>query len=162
MTALTIGEGSVVAGRFRLVRELGRGGMGSVWLAHHVGLDTPCAVKFIHAQVAMQPDVRARFEREAKAVAQLRSPHVVQVHDYGEWEGLPYFAMEYLEGEDLGRRLKRVGRLGAQDTVLLVSQIARALTKAHGAGLVHRDLKPENVFLVHDEDHEIAKVVDFG
>lgn len=159
---MQLAEGKIIADRFRLVRELGVGGMGSVWLAHHVGLDTPCAVKFIHAEVAAMPDIRARFEREAKAAAQLRSSHVVQILDYGVWDGFPYIAMEFLEGEDLGERLKRCGRLSAHETVLIISQIARALTKAHAAGLIHRDLKPENIFLVPEDDHEIAKVLDFG
>jgi serine/threonine-protein kinase len=159
---LQLAEGKIIADRFRLVRELGVGGMGSVWLAHHVGLDTPCAVKFIHAEVATMPDIRARFEREAKAAAQLRSSHVVQILDYGVWDSVPYIAMEFLEGEDLGERLKRCGRLSPHETVLIISQVARALTKAHAAGLIHRDLKPENIFLVPEDDHEIAKVLDFG
>jgi serine/threonine-protein kinase len=78
------------------------------------------------------------------------------------WESFPYIAMEYLEGEDLGQRIKRKGRLSPQETVLIMSQVARALTKAHAAGLIHRDLKPENIFLVPEDDHEIAKVLDFG
>jgi serine/threonine-protein kinase len=159
---LQLAEGKIIAERFRLVRELGVGGMGSVWLAHHVGLDTPCAVKFIHGEVQAMPDIRARFEREAKAAAALRSSHVVQILDYGVWDGFPYIAMEYLEGEDLGQRIKRRGRLSPQETVLIISQVARALTKAHAAGLIHRDLKPENIFLVPEDDHEIAKVLDFG
>lgn len=159
---MQLAEGKIIAERFRLVRELGVGGMGSVWLAHHVGLDTPCAVKFIHGEVQAMPDIRARFEREAKAAAALRSSHVVQILDYGVWDGFPYIAMEYLEGEDLGQRIKRKGRLSPQETVLIISQVARALTKAHAAGLIHRDLKPENIFLVPEDDHEIAKVLDFG
>src|SRR5262249_15080983 len=117
---------------------------------------------FIHAEVLATPGVKARFEREAKIAAQLRSPHVVQVLDYGIWEGAPYIAMEYLDGEDLGHRLHRVGRLTARETVGVVGQIARALGKAHAAGLVHRDLKPENVFLVRDDEGELVKVLDFG
>jgi serine/threonine-protein kinase len=136
--------------------------MGSVWLADHIGLDTLCAVKFIHADLAGHPEVRARFEREARAAALIKSPHVVQVIDYGESDGVPYFAMEYLEGEDLARRLDRGGRLSPSETVSVVAQIARALTKAHAAGLVHRDLKPENVFLTGDADQPLVKVLDFG
>ena len=155
-------RGTVIANRFRLVRQLGCGGMGMVWSAQHVGLDTPCALKFIHEESAWDANHRARFEREAKVVAQLRSPHVVQVVDYGVHEDVPYIAMELLLGEDLGCRLARVGRLSAQETVTIVTQIARALSKAHTAELVHRDLKPENVFLVPDDDGEIVKVLDFG
>jgi serine/threonine-protein kinase len=159
---LQLAQGTVIAGRFRLVQALGRGGMGEVWLAHHTALDTPCAVKFIHAHVAAVAETRARFEREAKVIAQMRSPHVVQVLDYGECDGMPYIAMEYLEGEDLGRRLKRLGRLSPIDTYVVLAQVARALSKAHAAGLVHRDLKPENIFLVQDDEQELVKILDFG
>jgi serine/threonine-protein kinase len=155
-------QGLVIAQRFRLVRELGRGGMGSVWLAHHTSLDTPCAVKFINPEAMSLPEIRQRFEREAKAAASLRSVNVVQIIDYGHSEVGPYIAMEHLEGEDLAARLVRRGRLSPPETVEIVANVARALAKAHAAGLVHRDLKPENVFLVRDEDREIVKVLDFG
>ena len=85
--------------------------MGSVWLAHHLGLDIPCAVKFIEGEYAQMAEAQARFGREAKAAAALRSPHVVQILDHGVWQGTPYMAMELLEGEDLGKRLTRVGRM---------------------------------------------------
>jgi serine/threonine protein kinase len=153
--------GSIVAERYQLERPLRQGGMGAVWLAHHVALRIPCAVKFIHATTDA-PEARARFEREAIAAAQLRSPHVVQILDHGVWHGMPYIAMELLEGEDLRTRLHRVGRLPPAEVHAIITQIARALAKAHGNGLVHRDLKPANVFLVPDDDREIAKVLDFG
>jgi serine/threonine-protein kinase len=152
----------VVAERFRLNRLLGRGGMGSVWHATHLGLDVPCAVKFIEGEYAQLPEAQSRFEREAKAAASLRSPHVVQILDHGVWQGTPYIAMELLDGEELGKRLQRLGRLSPHDVLKIVSQVSRALTKAHAIGIVHRDLKPENIFLVHDDDREIAKVLDFG
>ncbi len=155
-------EGAVIADRFRLIRLLGEGGMGEVWAAQHASLDIPCAVKFIHAESADNPDVRARFEREAKAAAQLRSSNVVQILDYGVYEATPYIAMEYLDGEPLNARLKRRGRLDAHETVRIIAGVGKALTKAHAAGIVHRDLKPENVFLVPDDDAEVAKVLDFG
>jgi len=159
---LELKQGAIVATRFRLVRELGKGGMGAVWLAQHTALDIPCAVKFIHAQAAQNPEARARFEREAKAAAALRSPFVVQILDHGVCDGTPYIAMEFLEGEPLNVRLLRVGRLDARETFRVISQVGRALSKAHSVGVVHRDLKPENVFLVSDEDTEITKVLDFG
>ncbi len=155
-------EGAVIADRFRLVRLLGKGGMGEVWAAQHASLDIPCAVKFIHAESADNPDVRARFEREAKAAAQLRSSNVVQILDYGVYEATPYIPMEYLEGEPLNARLKRRGRLDAYETVRIIAGVGKALTKAHAAGIIHRDLKPENIFLVPDDDSEVAKVLDFG
>jgi serine/threonine-protein kinase len=154
--------GKVVADRFRLIRLLGQGGMGSVWLAWDTSLDTPCAIKFILDTAAESEEMRSRFEREAKSAAQLHSPNVVQVLDHDICEGTPYIAMEFLDGEDLGQRLKRVGRLSPHQTVAILSQVAKALTKANAAGLVHRDLKPANIFLVPDEDQVLAKVLDFG
>lgn len=159
-------ENMVVADRFRLVRMIGKGGMGSVWQAHHLSLDMSCAVKFIEGELANVAEAHARFEREAKAAAQLKSPHVVQILDHGVWQGMPYIAMELLEGEDLGKRL---GSLHAQGKKLspfevgaIMQQVCRALSKAHAAGVVHRDLKPDNIFLVKDDDREIVKILDFG
>jgi hypothetical protein len=152
----------VVAERFRLIRQLGQGGMGSVWLATHLALDIPCAVKFIEGEIAQLPEAQQRFEREAKAAAQLRSPHVVQILDHGVFEGTPYIAMELLDGEDFGKRLQRIGRMAPNDVLRIIGQVCRALTRAHGVGIVHRDLKPDNIFLVPDDDREIAKVLDFG
>lgn len=155
-------EGVLVAGRYRLVRKLGAGGMGAVWLAHDISLDSACALKLIDDDKAQSEEVRVRFEREARAAAQLRGAHVVDVFDHGEWEGTLYIAMEYLEGEDLGARLERVGVLDPATTYRIVAHVARALVRAHASGIVHRDLKPENIFLVQGDDEEIAKVLDFG
>src|SRR5262249_4136608 len=151
---------TVVAERFRLIRQLGAGGMGAVWLAQNMGLGIPCAVKFILGEPS--PEMRARFEREARAAAAVRSPNVGHVLDGGILDGTPSMAMEYLEGEDLAHRLKRCGTLSLPETAFIMGQVARALSRAHTAGLVHRDLKPENIFLVRDEDREVAKVLDFG
>jgi serine/threonine-protein kinase len=104
----------------------------------------------------------ARFEREAKAAAQIRSAHVVQILDHGTFHGTPYIAMELLEGEDLGRRLGRTHRMSPHDVAAIVTHVSRALSKAHAMEIVHRDLKPENVFLALDDDRELAKVLDFG
>jgi serine/threonine-protein kinase len=155
-------EGLKVADRFRLVRELGRGGMGAVWLAEHTGLDVLCAIKLIDARGRESTELRARFEREAKAAAQLKSRHVVQILDYGVWQDIPYIAMEYLQGEDLAQRIQRMVRLPLSETLRIVSQVCRALTRAHAADIVHRDLKPENIYLAREDDTEVAKVLDFG
>jgi serine/threonine protein kinase len=156
-------ENMVVADRFRLVRMVGRGGMGSVWQAIQVGLDRPCAVKFIEGELASVAEAHARFEREAKAAAQLNSPNVVQIYEHGVWQGHPYIAMELLEGEDLGKRLTSSGgRLPARDVTFVVQQVCRALSRAHHAGVVHRDLKPDNIFVVKDDDRDIVKILDFG
>ena len=156
-------ENMVVADRFRLVRMIGRGGMGSVWQAMHLGLDTPCAVKFIEGELANVAEAHARFEREAKAAAQLRHPNVVQIFDHGVWQGRPYIAMELLEGEDLGKWLsKNGGRITPPEVNFVIQQVCRALGRAHQAGVVHRDLKPDNIFVVKDDDRDIVKILDFG
>ena len=139
-------EGVEVGGRYRLVRKLGVGGMGTVWLAQDLLLDSSCALKLIDDDKAESEEVRIRFGREAKVAAQLRGPHVVDVFDHGEWSGIPYIAMEFLDGEDLGTRLERVKVLDPEATYRIVAHVARALEKAHAFGIVHRDLKPENIF----------------
>jgi len=145
-----------------MVRELGRGGMGSVWLAHHLSLDVPCAVKFVDEKLA-SPALLRRFEAEARAAARLKGPHVVQILDHGVWEGTPYIAMELLEGEDLAARLHGTSRLSLGETATIVTHVARALMRAHATGVVHRDLKPANIFLTHDDEGTlVAKVLDFG
>ncbi len=154
--------GSIIADRYCLLRKLGAGGMGSVWLAHDQSLDSQCAVKLVDPEKAADEEVRIRFEREAKAAAQIRGANVVDIFDHGIWEGTPFIVMEYLEGEDLGARLDREGALDTEQTYQIVSQVARALVRAHAAGIVHRDLKPENIFLVPGDDQEVAKVLDFG
>ncbi len=157
-----LGQGSTVAGKYRLERLIGRGGMGSVWAARHLQLDTLVAIKFIDA-VTDIGDARVRFEREARAAAQLRSPHVVQILDHGiDEEERPYIAMELLEGEDLGERLRRTPRLSLQATATIITQASKALRRAHESGVIHRDLKPGNIFLARFDDDEVVKLLDFG
>lgn len=161
----TTAPSKIVAGKFRLTRLLGKGGMGAVWEGVHESLGTRVAVKFIDTDYASSDEIRHRFVNEAKAAARLRSKHVVQVYDQGVGDdGKPYIVMEFLEGEPLDRRLDKVGRLSATETAKIVLHVCRALAKAHEAGIVHRDLKPENIFLVRDDEDEteLAKVVDFG
>ena len=163
-TELSVPQG-LVAGKYRLTRLLGRGGMGAVWEGTHTSLGTRVAVKFIDAEYAESPEARSRFENEARAAAKLRSKHVVEVYDHGVSEDArPFIVMEFLSGEPLDKRLDRFGRLPAKDTAHIILQVCRALTKAHAAGVVHRDLKPENVFLVWDDEEgtDVVKVVDFG
>jgi len=165
-----LAEGIEIAGKYRLERLLREGGMGSVWVATHLALGTPVAIKFMAARLghdaagSSEPGVqeRARFEREAKTAAQIRMTNVVQVLDYGVDQGMPYLVMELLEGEDLGARLERVGRLSLADSARILTPIARALQRAHDAGLIHRDLKPENIFLATEGDQETPKILDFG
>jgi len=158
-----IGVGTVLAGKYRIEALIGRGGMGSVWRAHHLGLSAPVAIKLLDFDGPGNSDVLARFHREAKAAAAIRSPHVVQILDHGvdpTYEA-PFIVMELMEGESLAHRLEQ-RRLSPAETATVMTHVARALSRAHDAGIVHRDLKPDNVFLVRNEDEEVAKVLDFG
>lgn len=152
---------ALVAQRYSLVREIGRGGMGSVWEAFDHELEAPCALKFIVDQESKPAEVRARFLREARAVAKLQSPHAVSIRGVGECDGALYIAMELLVGETLFARLGRSGRLSAIDTGRIVEQLASVLGTAHRAGIVHRDLKPENIWLWSEGD-PFVKLLDFG
>lgn len=159
--------GQVIGGKYQLVRCIGRGGMGSVWQAMHVTLGAPVALKLIDPALLRRQDidpaeVLKRFHREAQAAATVRSPHVVQILDHGIDGTTPWMALEMLEGESLEQRLARVRVLPFREAARFVTHVARALTRAHEAGLVHRDLKPSNIFLVRNEDEEIAKILDFG
>jgi serine/threonine-protein kinase len=152
----------VLAGRYRLERQLGKGGMGSVWLAEHLALRSWVAVKLMDPAIAATPEGAERFRREAQAAASLRSAHVVQVLDYGVHEETPYLVMELLHGESLAACLEREKRLSPERTVAIMTQVGRALGRAHAAGIVHRDLKPDNIFLVKEDDQELVKILDFG
>ncbi len=154
--------GRVLAGKYRLGERLGEGGMGAVYRAEHLVLQAPVAIKVIEREIVADEATKARFAREAQAAAALRSPHVVQILDYGTEGDLPFMVMELLEGETLAQRIRRKRRLSANETSWILSHVARAVAKAHEQGIVHRDLKPDNVFLVKNEDAEVAKVLDFG
>lgn len=165
---------TVIAGKLRLVRVLGEGGMGVVWAARHLTLDADVAVKLIRRErVAADPAMLARFEREAKTTARIGHPHVVRVMDYGVAEDAqPFIVMEYLEGFSLAELLEQGGRLSFATTEVLVRQVASALSAAHALGVVHRDIKPQNVFITRaspqspsatvDESDFFVKVLDFG
>ncbi|MFO0586135.1 MAG: protein kinase [Polyangiaceae bacterium] len=152
----------IIGGKYRLEKPLAKGGMGSVWVARHTELDSPVAVKFMARELVGTPVAETRFKREAKAAAQIRSPHVVGIQDYGVEDGAPYMVMELLEGEDLAAHLAREQRLSVERIAEIVSQITKALALAHAAGIVHRDLKPSNLFLARSGDDEVVKVLDFG
>jgi serine/threonine-protein kinase len=136
--------------------------MGSVWRSEHLTLGSDVAVKLIDPAIAGNEQARERFVREARAAAKLRSPHVVQILDYGVDGEVPFIVMEMLRGESLADRLERVGRIPPEDVARIMSEVARALTRAHEAGIIHRDLKPDNIFLNENDDTEVAKVLDFG
>ena len=155
------GPGTVILGRYRLDSILGRGGMGSVWRAEHLQLRSPVAVKLLDSSISSNEQMLARFMREAQSAASLRSPHVVQIFDYGVEQGTAFIAMELLQGESLAERIARLKQLPADEVIRFLCQVLRAISKAHEAGIVHRDLKPDNVFICADEP-EFAKVLDFG
>lgn len=136
--------------------------MGSVWSAYDLNLGSEVAVKTINPAFANSSEALGRFKREARAAAAIRSTYVVQILDYGVDGETPYIAMELLKGESLADRLKRVKRLSAESTAVMLGQVGRALALAHAHGIVHRDMKPENVFLVSEGTEDIAKVLDFG
>ncbi|WP_437687837.1 protein kinase domain-containing protein [Sorangium sp. So ce176] len=159
---LEIAPGITIAGRYSVERELARGAMGSVWVGRHLQLGVDIAIKFMAPQFATSAELRARFEREARAAAVLKSAHAVQIYDYGIEHETPYIVMELLEGEDLAARLARERRLGLPITLAILDHVGRALRRAHELGLVHRDLKPSNLFLSLQDGELVAKVVDFG
>jgi len=159
---MQIAPGAIVGGKYRLEQPLSRGGMGAVWIARHMHLGAPVAIKFMDPALAGTPAYRTRFEREARAAARLQSPHVVHVQDYGLEDDTPYLVMELLDGESLGERLHRELRLSIPEVARILLQIGKGLRRAHEAGLVHRDLKPANLFLARVEDDEIVKILDFG
>jgi eukaryotic-like serine/threonine-protein kinase len=159
---MTAEPGKLVGGKYRLEKPLAKGGMGSVWLARHTELDAPAAVKFMAPELVGTPAAELRFKREARAAAQLRSPHVVHIHDYGVEDGAPFMVMELLEGHDLANELAHAGKLPVARVAAIVAQVAKALTLAHAAGIVHRDLKPSNLFVSRAGEDEIVKVLDFG
>jgi eukaryotic-like serine/threonine-protein kinase len=138
--------------------------MGTVWLAEHLGLDAPVAVKLIDPKASGGAEALRLCQKEASAAAALRSPHVVQVLDFGmdDETGSPFIVMELLEGDSLADRLQRLGKLSPGDTSRVLTHVGRALSRAHEVSIIHRDLKPANVFLVRNEDEELAKVLDFG
>ncbi len=155
----------VVGGRYRLVRPLATGGMGSIWVARHLELDIDVAIKFVTATEGGSERALKRFRREARIAAGLNSQHVVRVLDFGVDDTTPYLAMELLRGEDLLEHLETQGRLTPKRVALLLRQIGRGLEVAHDAGIVHRDLKPSNLFLARTGKNgadEVVKILDFG
>lgn len=154
--------GKHIAGRYRLTRKLGEGGMGSVWAAHDEKLRRDVAIKLVTERISDSAKALGRFEREAMSIARLRSPYITQIYDYGVEEGSPYIIMELLEGEDLKELLARDQRLTMDQTARVVVQVAKALHAAHAEGIVHRDLKPANVFIATEHGEQVCKVFDFG
>jgi eukaryotic-like serine/threonine-protein kinase len=154
-----MGGGSIADGRYGLERQLGHGGMASVYLAHDTELDRAVAVKLLAENVAADAELRERFVREARLAARLSHPNVVSVFDAGEDDGRPYIVMEHVEGETLADLLVRRRRLPPEEARQLALQACRGLAHAHESGLVHRDVKPQNLLLRRDGT---LKIADFG
>jgi len=156
--------GSVLEGAYRITRLIGEGGMGAVYEAVQLRLNKRVAVKLMARDLAANHEALARFHREAEITSHLGHPHLVTVFDFGQAEsGEPYLVMEFLDGEDLDHRLRRVGRMPVEAAVHVVKQVASALGAAHDQGVVHRDLKPGNVFLLQiPGEPDFVKVLDFG
>ncbi len=157
-------EGTVLLGKYKVERVLGKGGMGVVVVARHLQLAQKVAIKFLHPAAMEDPDVVARFAREARVLAQIQSEHVVRIVDVGTLErGEPYMVMEYLEGTDLSKHVKVRGPLPLEEAVDYLVQASEPLAEAHIQQIIHRDLKPSNLYLARRADGTYTiKVIDFG
>ncbi|MFO0661181.1 MAG: serine/threonine-protein kinase [Polyangiaceae bacterium] len=162
---MTIGIGSIVDGKYRVTRQIGKGGMGAVFAAEHTRIRRQVAIKVLHAEVAGSAELAQRFEREAQAAAQIGSQHIVDVLDCGlADDGERFMVMEYLDGETLRQRLKRGGRMSPEQAAPIFMQLLEGLAAAHAAGIIHRDLKPDNVYLERARAGQTdwVKILDFG
>jgi serine/threonine protein kinase len=155
--------GTVLADRYELIGEVGRGGFGMVYRARQLNISREVAVKVLPPKFMAIPDLVARFQREAQLASRLRHPNTITIHDYGQHDNLLFIVMELLTGEDLADRLRRVKRLELSEIVVIARQVLKSLQEAHDQGIVHRDLKPENIFLARvGDDQDFVKVLDFG
>src|SRR6478672_12203475 len=151
-----------LAHEFQIVRLLGRGAMGSVYLARDLALHRVVAIKVLRWDRAGSPDDTERFRREARTTGQLSHPSIVPLHSFGESPNLMYMVMRYVPGESLGARIRRLGKLSPEETRGILSELALTLEYAHREGIVHRDLKPENILLEISGDSIRPMVADFG
>jgi serine/threonine protein kinase len=162
--SVSLVPGTVIAGRYRLDRLLGQGGMGVVWAATHTITRRNVAMKFLKGPAHARPEMRQRFLREARAATAVKHPSVVEVHDVFELDDeTPVMVMDLLSGETLAQRIDALGKLSLEETASILLPVVSAVGTAHSRGVVHRDLKPENIFLaVTDEGRTEIKVLDFG
>jgi serine/threonine-protein kinase len=146
-------------GKYEILHPIGKGAMGQVYKAHDTVLDRDVALKVMVAQIADDPELKSRFEREARAVAKMTHPNVVTVFDLGSHEGSPYIAMEFLKGQDLQKRVRQTPPLTLEEKVGIIVRVLNGLNHAHQAGIIHRDIKPANIYILEDGS---VKIMDFG
>ncbi|HKB38740.1 MAG TPA: serine/threonine-protein kinase, partial [Gemmataceae bacterium] len=158
-SATRFAPGELLAGRYRVVAPLGRGGMGEVYRVDDLALGQPVALKFLPPHLASEPDRLDRFRKEVATARAVSHPNVCRVYDLGEHAGQLFLAMEYIDGEDLASLLRRVGRLPEEKGVEIARQLCLALAAVHEQGLLHRDLKPHNVML---DGRGKVRLTDFG
>jgi serine/threonine protein kinase len=151
--------GVLVTGRYQIIGLLGKGGMGEVYRANDLTLDQPVALKFLPESMARDTAMLARFHNEVRIARQVSHPNVCRVYDLGEVDGQPYLSMEYIDGEDLGSLLRRIGRLPADKALEFARRICAGLAAAHDKGVLHRDLKPSNIMV--DSQGRVF-ITDFG
>jgi serine/threonine-protein kinase len=156
--------GKVLADRYRIVRKVGEGGMGAVYQAEHALIEKKIALKILFQDLTRRPDLIQRFLQEARSASRIGHENVIDISDFGQSpDGLVFIAMEFLDGEDLGKLLKRTGATHWERARPILMQIAKGLRAAHGNGIIHRDMKPENVYLIQREGRpDFVKVLDFG
>lgn len=163
--SIPLAEGVLFAGRYRIVRIIAQGGMGAVYEVLHTETNRRRALKVMHPHIFESDELRERFKREARVAADIESDHIIDVFDAGidETSNTPFMVMELLRGEDLSKRIKRIGPLPFAEVLTYLRQTAIALDKTHVASIVHRDLKPDNLFLTHSDDGSPRiKILDFG
>jgi serine/threonine-protein kinase len=162
-TSFAAPVGEILDGKFKIMKEIGRGGMATVYSAENVSIGKQVAVKILASELATSRTVTERFLREARAAARIHSPYICEVYDVGTYDDRPFIVMELLQGESLYDRLARERMLPIDDTLRIAIQTAKGLKRAHELHVVHRDLKPENIFLTHGDDGALqTKLVDFG
>ncbi len=153
-------------GKYEIIEWLGRGGMAEVYKAYHPKLDRYVTVKILHSYLVEGKDFLTRFEREARAVASLRHPHIVQIHDYEVEDETYYMVVEFIDGGSLRARMDNLAKAGAyipiHQVLSILGQVADALDYAHRQGIIHRDIKPSNILVTQHDGHPVPKVIDFG
>lgn len=156
--------GTLVSGRYRVIKPLGEGGMGQVYLAMHEAIEKKIALKVLRVEYSAKEDIVRRFQQEAISASRIKHPNVLEVFDFGTLEnGCAYLAMEFLSGNDIADELSALGSIETARCLKIMFQVCKALAAVHKAGVVHRDMKPDNIFLLKTEDgEETVKIVDFG